>query len=160
MIEIPSSSLKEDCTDIPQVAQDNLDDILDDILLGQYDANFNCNQLVCSLLDQVCQALEEELQYYQTLEDDLGIDLAVLHADLDWDDAIFENIPEEEQQDGKSQIKESLVPLQHLVNVGEELRRKFGPLKFQRGLLNPIPGLGRIIPANLMQPSQAGMKAT
>ena len=45
MIEIPSSSLKEDCTDIPQVAQDNLDDILDDILLGQYDANFNCNQL-------------------------------------------------------------------------------------------------------------------
>ena len=65
------------------------------------------------------------MQYYQTLEDDLGIDLAVLHADLDWDDAIFENIPEEEQQDGKSQIKESLVPLQHLVNVGEELRRKF-----------------------------------
>jgi hypothetical protein len=123
MIEIPISSLKEHCTDITQLEEDSLDDILD--LLGKYDADFDCNQLVCSLLDQVCQDLEEELQHYQALEDHLDIDFAVLHADFDWDDAIFETIPEEEQRDGMSQIKESLVSLQQSLNVGEELRRKF-----------------------------------
>jgi hypothetical protein len=122
MIEIPISSLKEHCTDIPQLEEDSLDDILD--LLGKYDADFDWNQLICSL-DQDCQDLEEELQHYKALEDHLDIDLAVLNADFDWDDAIFENIPEEEQRDGMSQIKESFVSLQHSLNVGEELRRKF-----------------------------------
>jgi len=124
MTEIPISSLKEHYTDIPQMAENILDDILD--LLDDYVANVNCNLLVCSLLDQFCQDLEEELQHHQELEDHLDIDLDVLHADFDWDDAIFETIPEEEQRDGKSQIKESLVSLQPSLNVGEELRRKFG----------------------------------
>ena len=121
------SSVKKLFSDFSQVADDNLDEILD--LLGEYNCSVDPNALrvfICSLLDQVCQDLVEELRQFQALEDELDTDLGLDDADFDVDGAIFENIPEEEQPgDGRSGKKESFVSLQHPVDVEENLRLQF-----------------------------------
>ena len=127
MAQIQVSSVKQLFSDSPQVADDNLDEILD--LLGEYNCSVDPNAFgvfVCSLLDQVCQDLVEELRQCQALEDELDTDLGLDDADFDVDEAIFENIPEEEQPDvGKLKKKEFSVSLQHPVDVEENLRLQF-----------------------------------
>ena len=104
-----------------------MDEILD--LLVEYNCSVDPNAFgvfVCSLLDQVCQDLVEELRQCQALEDELDTDLGLDDADFDVDEAIFENIPEEEQPDvGKLKKEEFSVSLQHPVDVEENLRLQF-----------------------------------
>ena len=125
MAQIQVSSVKQLFSDFPQVADDNLDEILD--LLGEYNCSVDPNAFgvfVCSLLDQVCQDLVEELRQCQALEDELDVDLEDFNFDLDED--IFENIPEEQQPDvGKLKKEEFSVSLQHPVDVEENLRLQF-----------------------------------
>ena len=127
MAQIQVSSVKQLFSDFPQVADDNLDEILD--LLGEYNCSVDSNALgvfVCSLMDQVCQDLVEELRQFQALEDELDTDLGLDDADFDLDEDIFENIPEEEQPDvGKLKKEEFSVSLQHPVDVEENLRLQF-----------------------------------
>ena len=125
MAQIQVSSVKQLFSDFPQVADDNLDEILD--LLGEYNFSVDPNAFrvfICSLLDQVCQDLVEELRQCQALEDELDVDLEDFNFDLDED--IFENIPEEQQPDvGKLKKEEFSVSLQHPVDVEENLRLQF-----------------------------------
>ena len=125
MAQIQVSSVKQLFSDFPQVADDNLDEILD--LLGEYNCSVDPNAFrvfICSLLDQVCQDLVEELRQCQALEDELDVDLEDFNFDLDED--IFENIPEEQQPDvGKLKKEEFSVSLQHPVDVEENLRLQF-----------------------------------
>jgi len=127
MTEIPISSVKELLTDFPQVADDNLNEIVD--LLGEYYCSVDptaFHQFLFSLQDQFCKDLDEEWRQFQALEDELDIQLGLEDANFDVDEAIFDNIPEEEQPDvGKLEKKESSVSLQHPVGVEEGLRLQF-----------------------------------
>ena len=119
MAQISDSSVKQPFRDFPQVADDNLDEIVD--LLGEYNCSVDPSALcvfICSLLDQACQDLDEELRQCQALEDELDWQLDLDDADLTLDEAIFENIPDEQQPDvGKFEKKEFSVSLQNPVDL-------------------------------------------
>ena len=116
-------------SDIPQVADDNLDEIVN--FLGEYNSPFDSSSfdvLFYSLLDQLCQDLDEELRQFRALEVDLDLDLkaALKDGDFDIDEAIFDNIPQEEQaEDGKPEKEQSFVSFQHPVGVEDKLRLQF-----------------------------------
>jgi len=118
-------------TSIPsfnEVAEDNLDEIVD--LLGEYNSNCNPNAFcvyLCRHLDRFCQDLDEELQQFQALEDalDQDLDLDLEDDDFDLDEAIFDIIPEEQQDEGKSEKDCFCVSLQDPVGVEDRLRLQF-----------------------------------
>jgi hypothetical protein len=126
---IPVSLVKNLFSDIPQVADDNLDEIVN--FLGEYNFPFDSSSfdvLFCSLLNQFCQDLDEELRQSRALEEELDLDLkaALEDADFDVDDAIFDNIPQEERaEDGKPEKEKSFVSFQHPVGVEDKLRLQF-----------------------------------
>jgi len=121
MAEITISSFKE-------VADDNLDEIVD--LLGEYNSNIDPNAFcvyLCRHLDQFCQDLDEQWRQCQALEEELDLDLDLDLEDDDFfvDEAIFDNIPEEQPDGGKSEKDCFCVSLQDPLGVEDKLRLQF-----------------------------------